>query len=267
MSRGRHAAPDPGDDYAAIEYPDAEPWLPGTPSVDFVVETRPVAPAPVTAATQSPAARALTPGPVIADTVSYARNGRSILAEVSVHVAPGESLAVVGPSGSGKSSLLALLAGLEPPDTGSVRRSCARPGLILQGYGLVSMLTAAENVEVPLQAGARGRLAAPAVRATAAGVLDSVGLSPVADHLIEELSGGQQQRVAVARALAVDPDVVFADEVTAELDHEWKEHVVDLLLDVPRRGGIVVIATHDPQIAARCSTIVRLVDGRASSDT
>jgi putative ABC transport system ATP-binding protein len=276
VSPGRHAAPDPDDEYPPVEYPPveyAEPQYPvlepfalGTASVDFEVET-PATPAQASAARAVvPPLQPLAPGPVIADAVTYARNGRSILDTVSVYVQPGESLAVVGPSGSGKSSLLALLAGLERPDSGSVRRTCARAGLILQGYGLVSVLTAAENVEVPLQAGVRGELAAPVVRAAAAGVLGSVGLSPVADHLIEELSGGQQQRVAIARALAIDPDVVFADEVTAELDHEWKDHVVSLLLDVTRRGGIVVLATHDPEIAARCSATVRLVDGRVSDE-
>ena len=270
MSPGRHAAPDPDDDYyPPLPYPEPqhpllEPLGRGTPSVDFEVET-PAAPAQATTPRAAvPPPQPLAPGPVIADAVTYARNGRSIVDAVSVCVQPGESLAVVGPSGSGKSSLLALLAGLERPDSGSVRRAGARVGLILQGYGLVSVLTAAENVEVPLQAGVRGDLAARVVRAAAAAVLDSVGLNPVADHLIEELSGGQQQRVAIARALAIDPDVVFADEVTAELDHEWKDHVVSLLLDVTRRGGIVVLATHDPEIAARCSATVRLLDGRVS---
>ncbi len=236
--------------------------------VDFEVDTSAPAPPPRAPAQRPgvdpPPRRTLAPGPVIADAVSYARNGRSILDSVSVQVPPGESLAVVGPSGSGKSSLLALLAGLERPDSGAVRPAFARAGLILQGYGLVSVLTAAENVEVPLQAGVLGHLAASAVRAAAADVLDSVGLTPVTDHLIEELSGGQQQRVAIARALAIDPDVVFADEVTAELDHEWKQRVVELLLDVARRGGVVVIATHDLEIAARCTATIRLVDGRVS---
>jgi putative ABC transport system ATP-binding protein len=96
-------------------------------------------------------------------------------------------------------------------------------------------------------------------------MLAAVGLTPVADHLIEELSGGQQQRVAIARALVADPAIVFADEITAELDHEWKDHVVDLVLDVAHRGGVVVLATHDPNIAYRCSNQIRLTDGRVST--
>jgi predicted ABC-type transport system involved in lysophospholipase L1 biosynthesis ATPase subunit len=207
---------------------------------------------------------------LVVDAVSYARNGRTILDHVSVVATPGSSLAVVGPSGSGKSSLLALMAVLERPDSGTVRHdpnggAAAVTGLILQGYGLVSVLTAAENVEVPLQAGAAGPLTRSEVRARAATALDSVGLTAVADHLIEELSGGQQQRVAIARALVLEPTVLFADELTAELDHEWKDHVVDLVLGVARGGGTVVLATHDLEIAARCDRVVRLVDGRVSA--
>ncbi len=202
---------------------------------------------------------------IVAVGVHYARAGRIILDDVSVTAEPGQALAVVGPSGSGKSSLLALLAGLERPDAGSVRRcGASRDGLILQGYGLASVLTAAENVEVPLQAGVLGRLDPGEVRDRAGVLLEQLGLSAVADHLVEELSGGQQQRVAVARALAVDPSVVFADELTAELDHAWKERVVGMVLDVARRGGVVVIATHDPKIAARCDRVVALTDGRVA---
>jgi ABC-type lipoprotein export system ATPase subunit len=135
---------------------------------------------------------------------------------------------------------------------------------VLQGYGLVSVLTAAENVEAPLQAGALGRLGRTEIRQRAAVALESVGLTEVADHLVEELSGGQQQRAAVARALAIDPSVVFADEVTAELDHEWKGRVVELVLGVAERGGIVVLATHDPEIADRCDHRLHLVDGRVA---
>jgi ABC-type lipoprotein export system ATPase subunit len=198
----------------------------------------------------------------VAQGLSYARAGRTILDSVSLTISGGESLALVGPSGSGKSSLLALLAQLEQPDAGHVRAAPAAraaSATILQGYGLVSVLTAAENVEVALQAGQVGRAE---VRARAAAMLDLVGLLPVADHLVEELSGGQQQRVAIARAMVVEPAVLFADELTAELDHEWKDAVVDLVLAVAAGGGIVVLATHDPDIAARCTRTVSLLDGR-----
>jgi putative ABC transport system ATP-binding protein len=241
-----------------MTHPDAEP-----DGSYFEIEPVPVVAAPAPAPPLGH--RAIQVSPVAAESVSYARSGRVILADVSLLVSPGQTLAVVGPSGSGKSSLLALLAQLEQPDSGMVHRASSpagRDGLILQGYGLVSVLTAAENVEAPLQAGVLGRLAPAEIRRRAASVLDSVGLSAVADHLIEELSGGQQQRVAIARALAIDPPIVLADELTAELDHEWKGRVVELVLGVARRGGIVVLATHDHEIADRCDQVLRLVDGR-----
>ncbi|MDX6573704.1 MAG: hypothetical protein QOC86_2860 [Gaiellales bacterium] len=249
MSPGRHAAPEPEDTFFEIELDLPEPTPP--PAAAEAFEHR----SPVS-------------GSVRAHEVSYARAGRTILDSVSVNLVAGETLAVVGPSGSGKSSLLALLAGLEAPDSGSVHRdrngSSGPDGLVLQGYGLVSVLTAAENVEAPLQAGALGRLGRTEIRQRAAVALDSVGLSEVADHLVEELSGGQQQRAAVARALAIDPAVLFADEVTAELDHEWKGRVVELVLGIAERGGIVVLATHDPEIAELCDHRLHLVDGRVA---
>jgi putative ABC transport system ATP-binding protein len=199
--------------------------------------------------------------------LGFARAGRQILAGVDVEVYAGEALAVTGPSGSGKSSLLALLAGLEHADSGEVLID-GQPvggevppgfGLILQGYGLVSILTAAENVEVVLQGLGLSR---GEVRARAGAALESVGLDDVADHLVEQLSGGQQQRVAVARALAVEPAVLLADEFTAELDAESRGHVLNLVLGVARRGGVVIIATHDRTVADVCNTELRLVDGR-----
>ncbi len=206
----------------------------------------------------------MTAGPPVlaADRVSYRREHSTILDEVSMQLCAGEMLAVVGPSGSGKSSLLALLAGLEQPDTGSVRTvERDRLGIVLQGYGLVNLLTAAENVEVPLQA--RG-LPQSFVRARAAAALAGVGLTDVADHLVEELSGGQQQRVAIARALVIDPDVLIADEVTAELDAAMTDVIIGLVLDRAAHGTAVVLATHDPALAARCHRVLHLVDGRVS---
>ena len=196
--------------------------------------------------------------------VGYRPNGVSVLDDVSVSVFPGEVLAVTGPSGSGKSSLLALLAGLAEPDSGAVLSSVPDDGigLVLQAYGLVNLLTAAENVEVALQA--RG-LPADRVHSTAASALESVRLTEVADHLIEELSGGQQQRVAVARALAHAPTMIVADEVTAELDAHTRDVIVDLLLAAAEAGVAVVLATHDLELAARCNRRLALVDGRVAS--
>ena len=196
--------------------------------------------------------------------VGYRPNGVPVLDGVSLTVYAGEVLAVTGPSGSGKSSLLALLAGLATPDSGAVLSSVPPDGIgvILQAYGLVNLLTAAENVEVALQA--RGRSPAD-VQSAAAAALAAVRLDEVVDHLIEELSGGQQQRVAVARALALQPTLLIADEVTAELDAETRNVIVELVLGAATTGAAVVLATHDLELAARCDRRLALVDGRVAS--
>jgi putative ABC transport system ATP-binding protein len=130
---------------------------------------------------------------------------------------------------------------------------------VLQGHGLIPVLTAAENVEVVLQA--LGRPAAE-VREAAAAALDRVLLGEVADRLVERLSGGQQQRVAVARALVHQPDLLIADEPTSELDEETRDRVVGELRREADRGAVVLIATHDPDIVAACDRALRLVSGR-----
>jgi ABC-type lipoprotein export system ATPase subunit len=204
---------------------------------------------------------------LVADRVSYRRAGRAVLDEVSVSAYPGEVLAITGPSGSGKSSLLALLAGLEPPDGGTVSRTGPQPdgtvpagyGLVLQGYGLVSVLSAAENVEVVLQGMGLER---NDILDRAEDALAVLGLEEVADHLVEQLSGGQQQRVAIARALVVEPAVLLADELTAELDHDSRLRVLDRVFALADRGSTVVICTHDPEVAARCHRQIELTNGR-----
>ena len=219
---------------------------------------------------------------IAADRVLYRRAGRLILDEVSVAVGYGEVLAITGPSGSGKSSLLALLAGLEEPDGGTVTRTlppagvvpagagrdrARRPsagsvppdyGLVLQGYGLVSVLTAAENVEIALQG--RG-LDRAEIRDRAEDALAEVGLDEVADHLVEQLSGGQQQRVAIARALVPHPRVLLADELTAELDRVSRGRVLDRVFGLAATGSAVVLCTHDPELAAGCTRQIRLTNG------
>ena len=207
---------------------------------------------------------------LMADRVRYQRAGRLILDDVTVAAYPGEVLAITGPSGSGKSSLLALLAGLEPPDGGTVRRAGASPdegvpagyGLVLQGYGLVSVLTAAENVEVVLQG---QRVDRNELRDRAEDVLEAVGLADVADHLVEQLSGGQQQRVAIARALVTDPAVLLADELTAELDHVSRERVLKRVFGLAAGGSTVVLCTHDPELAASCHREIRLTNGTVTA--
>jgi len=236
---------------------DADALLTGTPA-------QPVVPRPAGGRRDD---RAGEPAIVLAaDRVSYARGGRVVLEDVSIEVDAGEVVAVLGPSGSGKSSLLALLAGLEAPDGGTVTRngesvSGVWPdvGLVLQGYGLVSVLTAAENIAVALQA--RRRPAAE-VRERTQAALAAVGLEDIADHLVEEMSGGQQQRVALARALIANPRVLLADEMTAELDQDWKQRLLSLVFRAADRGALVVLATHDPDTAQRCNRQVHLLDGR-----
>ena len=208
------------------------------------------------------------PPTLVADRVGYQRAGRLILDEVSVSAYPYEVLAITGPSGSGKSSLLALLAGLESPDSGTVSRHCAQLagtghgyGLVLQGYGLVGVLSAAENVEIVLQGRGIPRLD---VLDQTEDVLGALGLDEVADHLVEQLSGGQQQRVAIARALVVEPTVLLADELTAELDHDSRQNVLDRVFALAERGCTVVICTHDPEVAARCHREIQLTSGRLS---
>ena len=203
-------------------------------------------------------------GPLVATDVCYHRAGRTLLDHVSLLAPPGQVTAVTGPSGSGKSSLLALLGGLGRPDTGTVRRHppTAQLGFVLQAYGLANLLTAAENIEIALQPRlAAGGLTRADIRRNTADMLERVGLSRNADHLVEELSGGQQQRVAIARALIAEPDILLADEFASELDHAAKQQALELILAVARRGGIVVIATHDPDIAERCHQVLHLTDG------
>ena len=132
-----------------------------------------------------------------------------------------------------------------------------------QSFGLLSLLTAAENVELALQGldrrrrPARGRL-----REAARDALDTVGLSTRADNLVEELSGGEQQRVALARALVTSPDLLLADEPTAQLDPANRERVTELLLGLARSGATVVIATHDDDLSSRCTAVITLRDGQ-----
>ena len=199
-----------------------------------------------------------------AEGLRFERGGRVIFEGVSLSVGPGDRVAVTGPSGSGKTSLLSVLAGLAAPAAGTVRRAGelvttgtlpARTAAVLQGYGLVSLLTAAENVEIILRAAGMPAGQAMAIASTA---LAELGLGDYGDHLVQELSGGQQQRVAVARALAVHPELLIADEPTAEQDAVTRELVLARLLGVAADGGALVLATHDPEVVARCDYAISL---------
>lgn len=189
-----------------------------------------------------------------------------IIDEVSLVASGGRMLAVSGPSGAGKSTLLSVLGGLQRPESGRVTLDDApvadvrdRIGFVLQGYGLIGALTGWENVAITLQS---QRIPRRDVRTRTLAVLQQVGLDDVSEHLTDEMSGGQQQRVAVARALAARPDVLLADEPTAELDSENRAIVMALLEQHARTGAIVVIASHDPEVVAHCDDVLHLESGR-----
>ncbi|MEU1720825.1 ATP-binding cassette domain-containing protein [Actinomadura sp. ATCC 39365] len=208
----------------------------------------------------------MVPGPALScRALSCRAGGRTIIEDLTLELAPGERVALMGPSGSGKTTLLTTLAGLLPPAGGRVMvrgvpldeqpALRAELALVFQSYGLLSLLTAAENVEVALRAAGRAPKEAVGLAAAA---LARVGVAKFADHLVEELSGGQQQRVAVARALALRPRVLLADEPTAEQDATHRALVLDELLAVTGDGTTLVLATHDPEVAERCDRVIRL---------
>jgi putative ABC transport system ATP-binding protein len=202
-----------------------------------------------------------------------------ILKGVDMTVAAGERVAVVGPSGSGKSSLIAVAAGLERPSGGTVllfgqdlaalnedgraRLRRGRVSLVFQAFHLLPNMTAEENVAAPLEiAGEAG-----ATR-IAREWLERVGLTQRGHHYPHQLSGGEQQRVALARALAARPALLFADEPTGNLDGVNAAAVADLMFDLIREtGAALVMVTHDPRLAARADRQVRMAEGRVLDET
>jgi putative ABC transport system ATP-binding protein len=222
------------------------------------------------------------PDPVIAlEDARLALSGNAgrveILRGVTLEVAAGESLGLVGPSGSGKSSLLMLMGGLERA-TGGVVRAMGRDlgamdedglarfrlgnmGIVFQSFHLIPTMTAVENVATPLELAGD-----PHAFARAAEGLAAVGLGHRADHYPQQLSGGEQQRVALARALAPRPRILLADEPTGNLDAANGGAIVDLLFGLAREGGAtLVLVTHDPGLAVRCDRVVSLRDGRVAA--
>ena len=197
-----------------------------------------------------------------------------ILRGIDLDVAEGESLALIGPSGSGKSSLLMLMGGLEQATSGRIlalgqdltamsEDALARfrrdnMGIVFQSFHLIPTMTALENVATPLElAGVRDAFA----RAEAE--LHAVGLGSRGDHYPAQLSGGEQQRVALARASVARPRILLADEPTGNLDAATGAQIMELLFDLrDRHGATLVMVTHSPELARRCSRVVRLRDGR-----
>ncbi|HEX9807142.1 MAG TPA: ATP-binding cassette domain-containing protein [Alteraurantiacibacter sp.] len=202
-----------------------------------------------------------------------------ILRGIDLTVKAGETLALLGPSGSGKSSLMSVLTGLERATAGSLTLAGAnfsamdedalatarrgRIGIVLQAFHLLPTMTAQENVATPME------LAGMAdAWPRAAAELEAVGLGHRLTHYPAQLSGGEQQRVAIARAIASRPALIFADEPTGNLDAATGADIIDLLFG--RRGetgSTLVIITHDPALAERCERIVTLADGCIASDT
>jgi putative ABC transport system ATP-binding protein len=211
--------------------------------------------------------------------VTSASGTVNILRGVDMKVQPGEAVGLVGPSGSGQTSLLMLLAGLERPSGGSLHvaghnlaaldeDALARfrrdhVGIIFQSFHLIPAMTALENVAIPLDLLGR----ADSTR-QAREDLVAVGLGQRTGHYPAQLSGGEQQRVALARAIVANPTLLLADEPTGNLDGATGAQIIDLLFAGNRRlGSTLVLVTHDPALAARCDRVISLADGRIVGET
>ncbi len=209
----------------------------------------------------------------------YRKGGEEIRAldDVSLRIEPGEFVAVVGPSGSGKSTLMNVMGLLDRADSGSYElddRDVAtysadelaalrneKIGFVFQSFHLLPRTTALENVELPLIYSSRADVSGLGAKA-----LEAVDLADRADHQPSELSGGQQQRVAIARALVNEPEVIFADEPTGNLDTKAGLEVLAVLQELNQRGKSVVLVTHDTEVAAMARRVLRMADGRIVAD-
>lgn len=202
----------------------------------------------------------------------------NILRGIDLQVARGEAVGIVGPSGSGKTSMLMVIAGLERATSGQVavagtsldglsedqlalfRRQ--HVGIVFQAFHLIPTMTALENVAIPLELAGHDDAFARAERE-----LDAVGLSHRLGHYPGQLSGGEQQRTALARAFAIEPDILLADEPTGNLDGETGQQIVDLMFRLRNeRGATLMLITHDPKLAAKCDRTLTLADGRIVSE-
>ena len=201
-----------------------------------------------------------------------------VLKGIELDILSGETIAILGPSGSGKSSLMAILSGLERVSGGEVtvagtdfgsldeddlaKARRGRIGIVLQSFHLLPTMTALENVAVPLElSGATDAFE----RARAE--LEAVGLGHRLLHYPAQLSGGEQQRVAIARAVAPGPQILFADEPTGNLDGKTGASIIDVLFARKEAAGAtLIIITHDPSLAARCQRVLEMNDGRVVAD-
>jgi putative ABC transport system ATP-binding protein len=221
----------------------------------------------------------ITPSPVVVLdqvhlTLGAGASQVEVLRGLDLTLSAGGSTAILGPSGSGKSSLLMLLTGLERASAGKVQvagedltrldeDALARfrgrsVGIVFQSFHLIPTMTALENVAVPLElAGVRD------AQARAAAELAAVGLGHRLDHFPSTMSGGEQQRVAIARALVAEPAIIVADEPTGNLDATTGKQIADLIFSArERRGASLILVTHDEVLARRCDRLIRIADGR-----
>ena len=211
-------------------------------------------------------------------TLESAAGPIDILRGVDFTLAAGEVVGIVGPSGSGKSSMMSVIAGLEKPTSGIVNvagKDFAKldedglalfrrehVGIVFQSFHLIPTMTALENVAMPLElAGARDAFA------TAQDALSAVGLNTRTSHYPAQLSGGEQQRVALARAFVDEPDLILADEPTGNLDGETGRAIIDSLFNIrARRNTALLLITHEEQLASRCDRVMRMADGLLSPE-
>ena len=210
----------------------------------------------------------------LTQTYSSGSKRLTVLEDVSFEIIKGETFAIVGPSGSGKTTLLGLCAGLDKPESGDVylcgerlstlsedERAILRNkkvGFVFQDFQLLPTLTAIENVSVPLEL--QGNKEAMKISKD---LLDTVGLGDRFDHYPSQLSGGEQQRVALARAFSNNPEILFADEPTGNLDEATGEMVVELIMNLNKKmGTTLVFVTHDMELAKKAQRILRLKGGK-----
>jgi len=202
-----------------------------------------------------------------------------ILRDISLEIFSGETVGIVGPSGSGKSSLMSLMTGLEQPTSGTITvadvnmgtssedelalHRLKNIGIVMQAFHLIPTMTALENVAVPLElAGVKDAFG------LAEKELELVGLGHRHEHYPAQLSGGEQQRVALARAIAPAPSLLFGDEPTGNLDGSTGRDIINLLFDLQKsRGSTLVLVTHDPALADRCDRVISMGDGCIIDDT
>lgn len=202
-----------------------------------------------------------------------------VLRGIDLDIARGEIVALLGPSGSGKSSLMSVLSGLERANSGELNVAGAdfagmdedglayarrgRIGIVLQAFHLLPTMTALENVTTPMELDGSDN-----VRQRASDELKAVGLGHRLDHYPTQLSGGEQQRVAIARAIAPGPELIFADEPTGNLDTATGHEIIELLFNrCKESGATLLVITHDPELAERCGRVLTMADGKIISDS